>query len=217
MRKFIAGCVLLGAASIASAATTYTWNFSGGNVDFGNTQAFTSSPGSISITASGFTSNGVPGHLYGKNLGGDELGIGMVADPTGDHEIYFGTDFLQLDLQNVLAAGLTGLQFGMNSSTGGETWAVYKTSSAGTLSGAISIATGSNEAFHSISTSLRYLDFVVTGPGGCGNYCNNNDTPIGNALLYQFTGTTNTPEPSSVGMALLGLGAVGARLITSKL
>jgi hypothetical protein len=127
----------------------------------------------------------------------------MVADPTGDHEIYFGTDFIQLDLTNVLAQHVGNLQIAMDSSTGGESWRVYGTASAGTLVGATTLLNGSDESAHSISPTLKYLDIVVTGP-----------SPNGNVLLSHITGTV--PEPSSVGLVLLGLGFVGARWAKSR-
>src|ERR1700682_4750850 len=99
MRKFVIGGGLLVAASISNAATIYTWTFTGANTGLGNTSPFTSN--GVLITASGFTANGTPGDLYGKNLGGNEVGLGLTADPTGDHEIYVGTDFIQLNLANV--------------------------------------------------------------------------------------------------------------------
>jgi hypothetical protein len=202
MRRFVISCVLLGLAGMANAATI-TWTFTGANTDLGTTANFTS--GGITIQASGFTSNGVAGDLYGKNLGGDEVGLGMNADPTGNHEIYFGTDFIQLDLTNVLAQHVGNLQIAMDSSTGGETWRVYNTSSAGTLVGATTLFNGSDEAAHSISPTLQYLDIFVTGP-----------SPHGNVLVSQLTGTSSVPEPSSVALVLLGLGFVGARWNKSR-
>ena len=200
MRRFVISCVLLAVASIANASTIYTWTFSGANTDLGPTSLFTNN--GISILASGFVSNGVAGDLYGKNLGGNEIGLGMNADPTGDHEIYLGTDFIQLDLTNVLAQNIGNLQIMMDSSTGGESWRVYNTASAGTLVGATTLLNGSNQSLHSISPTLKYLDIVVTGP-----------SPHGNVLLSQITGTSSVPEPSSVVTMLLGLGLIGVSLM----
>lgn len=203
MRRFLIGCALLGVASIGNAATVYTWTFTGADVDLGHTSSFTSN--GVAITASGFTSNGVAGDLYGKNNGGNEIGLGMNADPTGDHEIYFGTDFIQLDLTNVLAQNIGSLLISMNSTTDGESWRVYDTSSAGTLVGATDLLDGSDQGTHSISPTLRYLDIAVTGP-----------SPDGNVLLHQLTGTSSVPEPGSVALVLLGLGLVGARWTKSR-
>ena len=198
MGKYLLTAVVVSLSSIASAATTFT--FSGPDTDLGQTSVFTAN--GISITASGFLSNGTPGDLFGKNNGGDETGLGLVADPSGQNEIYFGTDFIQLDLVNVLGA-LDNLQITMNSATAGETWRVYNTSSAGTLVGATDILDGSNELPHSISPSLRYLDIVATGP----------QSPAGNVLVYQLSGV---PEPSSVAMMLVGLGLAGLRFVKSR-
>ena len=164
MNRLIIGCGLLAVASVASASTLYTWTFSGANTDLGHTSNFTNN--GVTITASGFSSNGVAADLYGKSQGAGEIGVGMNADPTGDHEIYFGTDFIQLDLTNVFAQNISSLQIMMDSSTSGESWRVYNTASAGTLVGATTLLNGTDESLHSISpaSSKKYLDIVVTGP-----------------------------------------------------
>ena len=217
MYRFVFSCLFVGAASMAN-ASTITWTFSGANTDLGTTSNFTS--GGITITASGFTANGTPGDLYGKNLGGNEVGLGLTADPTGDHEIYVGTDFIQLNLANVFAQNISNLMFQMNSTTNGEAWSVYNTDSPGTLVGATTLTSGSDQLAHSISPTHQFLDFVVTGPApshqtyNCQNdYC---AQTVGNALLYQLTGTSSVPEPSSVALVLLGLGFVGARWTKSR-
>jgi len=203
MRKFVISSMLLAVAGIANATTTFTWTFSGSNTDLGTTSIFTNN--GVSITASGFTSNSTPGDLYGKNLGGNEVGLGLVADPTGNDEIYYkssSVDFIQLDLTNVIALNITNLQIAMNSTTSGEAWRVYDTSSAGTLVGATTLLNGNDQSLHSISPTLKYLDIVVTGP-----------SPSGNVLLSELTGTRTVPEPSSVVTMLLGLGLIGMSLI----
>jgi|SRR5579872_1342636 len=198
MRRFVTSCVLLAAASIAHGATAFTWTFSGSNTDLGTTEVFSNN--GVSITASGFASNGTTEDLFGKNLGGNEVGLGLINDPTGNDEIYYqssNVDFIQLDLTNVLAQHISNIQIAMNSVTNGETWRVYNTSTAGTLVGATTLLNGSNQqTLNSISPTHNYLDIVVTGP-----------SPSGNVLLYQLTGVT--PEPATfvlAGSALLGLG-----------
>lgn len=203
------GWVLLSVAGIANASTTFTWSFSGSNTDLGTTSSFSNL--GVSITASGFTTNGTPGDLYGKNLGVGEMGLGLNADPTGNHEIYYTsnvstTDFIQLDLVNVLAQNIGNLQFAMNSTTGTESWRVYNTASAGTLVGATTLLNGTDQSMHSISPSQQYLDFIVTGP-----------SPHGNVLLSQLTGTSSVPEPGSWVLALSGLGlAIASRMRLGK-
>ena len=126
MRKFVLSCMLLAAAGIANATTAFTWTFTGSDTSLGTTSVFTNN--GVSITASGYKTNGTTENLYGKDNGGNENGLGLVLDPTGDDEIYYTsniatTDFIQLNLTNVIAAGITNLQFAMNSVTSGESWA----------------------------------------------------------------------------------------------
>jgi hypothetical protein len=193
MRRFVITCVLLAVASIANASPTFTWIFSsnGSNTSLGNTSVFSNN--GISITASGYASNNgtTPNEaLYSKNGSGNEIGLGLVNDPSSQDEIYFGTDFIQLDLTNVLAANIRNLQIAMNSSTNGEAWAVYNTASAPTL--------------NSILPTQRYLDIVVTAPSN------------GNVLLYELTGTSSSPEPGSWVLVLSGLGLAIARWTKSR-
>jgi hypothetical protein len=199
MHRFVISSVFLAVAGVASASTSFTWTFSGSNTDLGTTSVFSNN--GVSITASGFTTNNTPGDLYGKNLGGNEVGLGLVNDPTGNDEIYYTsnaatTDFIQLNLTNVYAQGISNLKISMGSSTSGETWAVYQTNTNGLLPGGTALLTGTNEGIlDSISPTLKYLDIIVTAP-----------SPHGNVLLYQLSGST--PEPATFvlsGSALLGL------------
>jgi hypothetical protein len=100
--------------------------------------------GGITITADGFTSNSFasPTALFLKNGGGDEVGIGLVDDPSGQHEIT-GNNVIRIDFTNAVSAGVTNFDFQFNSSTAGETWAVFGSNSA--TSGFVSVATGSDE------------------------------------------------------------------------
>ena len=195
MRRFVVSCVLLAVASVANASTTFNLTFTGSSGDLVGPQTFTNN--GVSIIATGYSSNGVTTDLYAKNLLGDEIGLGMnTGDTTGDHEIYYGTDFIQLNLTNALAQSFSSFQIAMNSVTAGESWRIYSTNSAGTLVGATTLLNGTNEGvLDSILPTKTYLDIVVTGP-----------SPHGNALLYEFQGTV--PEPATfvlAGSALLGL------------
>jgi PEP-CTERM motif len=163
-------------------STTHTYIFDGQN-----------------LLASGF--NG--GDLYGKNSGTDEKGLGLVNDPSGDHEIWHKTtgaqDFIQLDLLNLINAGFTNFMFQMGSTTGTEQWQVTACSTAG-VSGSGPCAangstlTGTDESVHSVPVNLsatnHYLDF------------SSND---GNLLL----GSISTPEPGAGVLLLGGIGLLG--------
>src|SRR5260370_20634841 len=71
----------------------------------------------INVVATGF--NG--GDLFGKNKGGDENGLGLARDPSGDDEIFFKStgpqDFIQLDVLNLINASFHNFPVGMGSTT----------------------------------------------------------------------------------------------------
>jgi len=204
----VLGAALAGTLAFggAPAQANIVWDLStyGGNL--GPTSSYTSD--GYTITATGWLATDVggayqfpisPTDLYGKQLGGDEDGLGIANDPSGDHEIYFPS-FIQIDVSDPYAAGLTHYQFEMGSSTQGEQWSVF----------------GSNQPIanpppdynyqilydnytdeltpHDLSGYKYYL-FLYTGPQeGVGD---------SNVLLYK-TFAAIVPEPST--WALMGLG-----------
>src|SRR5947209_1108553 len=142
MIKTIVGIAALAAASAANAGVTINFNSSTGNL--GNSHTYTAS--GLSVTATGYSASGTQAALYGKNGSGDEKGLGVASDPSGDHEIYYpGTDFIQLDVHNLFGLA-TGASFFMGSTTSGETWKVYGSNIAGQL-GTL-LLTGSDESNH---------------------------------------------------------------------
>jgi len=167
---------------------------------FGTTISFATPTGDqgTSHTYSGITATAYgPGtqHLYGKNSGGDENGLGLTSDPAGQHEITVG-QFIQLDVTSL--QGLT-ISFVMNSSTSPDAWKVFESSSAFATSGS-STVTGTDENSHSITiaSGMKYLDFTATG---------------GNVLLSSISYTA-TPEPLSLG--LTGSGLLGLFLLRRR-
>src|SRR6266550_3367885 len=75
-------------------ANAITWNFSTPPGADGTSQVYASTPPSgVTLTAAGFSSPaqlaiGTPNvNLFGKNLGADESGLGLVNDPSGENEI----------------------------------------------------------------------------------------------------------------------------------
>ena len=188
--------VLIGLA-MAALLPAGTINFAGGG-SLGTSNTYGS------VTATGYLSNGHTGSLYGKGTAGgtgSEDGLGMQADPTHDDEIFAGTDFVQLDI-----SALSGtIQISL-SSTGGDTWAVYGSNTAGTLGGTMLASGGSDDGTEvtvTNATSYQFLDVKA----------------LTNNVLVQdlkYGGSeSSVPEPGTLGV--VGLGGVLIGLVRRKL
>lgn len=202
MLKVLLGSAALCAASAASAAVPINFNSAPGNL--GNSHTYTAS--GLSVTATGYSAAGVQTALYGKNGSGDEKGLGLVADPSGDFEIYYpGNDFIQLDVHNLFGL-VSGASFFMGSSTSGEQWKVYGSNSIGQLGSLL--LTDSDEGLHALSnwTQYNYYDFVAAGTVNQLGY-----RSAGNVLLGGLS-LTRAPEPATWAMMMLGFGAIGFTL-----
>ena len=106
-----------------------TWNLSLPNGTLGTSQAYTVN--GITVMAYGFN-NGSPGTataLYGKNEGPSETGLGINSDP--DHEIDIN-HFVQIDLNQIIAAGITSGTMTIGSMQAGEPANVYGSNTLGT-------------------------------------------------------------------------------------
>jgi hypothetical protein len=181
--------------------------------DLGQTATYTVSGLSVTASAFGLAGNGTADHLYGKGNGGDENGLGMTNDPSGDHEIYFREGFVQLDLGALVGKVIANQIFAaFNSTTSGETWTIYGTNTAGAVGSAILpstktvIATGGSESVNTLLTGgFQYYDFVSsTGAGGANG---------GNVLLKSLTVTPRgVPEPETWALMTAGFGGMGAML-----
>ncbi len=126
------------------------------------------------------TSTGTCPHLFGKNLGSDELGLGLTNDPSGENEITT-TSFIQLDLSKLVLTSST-ISFSANSVTNGETVVVIGTQIAGTL-GSGTIPGGSS-----------VFSCTILGPGnGCEGTFN-----IDNAGSFKFLDVTASDDASNV-------------------
>jgi hypothetical protein len=141
-------------------ASAITFNFNIPSGPLGTTQDYTVMGGTV--TAAGFSSPaalaaGIPNvNLFGKNDGGNENGLGLVNDPTGDNEIS-GTSLIRIAMGPGLMAPVT---FQMGSTTNGETWAVAGSNLA--TSGFVQQLTGTDEISHSIPF-FNFYTFSVVG------------------------------------------------------
>lgn len=191
MKHFtLLSCAII-AMGAATGANAGVFDFSSPTGDVGTSHTYTS--GSLTTTLTAF---GTPAaHLFGKADGGDENGVGMTNDTTGDHEIQFGKGFIQVD-----TLGLTSIQFSFGSTTEGEQWSIYGSNSAGVL-GSLLVSGSGEGANTAVLTTYRYYDVLSSSSSGGGN-----------VLLRNMTGVAAVPEPATWAMLLVGFGGVGAIL-----
>jgi hypothetical protein len=213
MSKFsgvLIASALAAAAALATPpaeATNVVWNFGvGTGGDIGLTTTQLSVPDSIPIIVSAFGITGTqpptPPDLFRKEVGGDETGMGLTNDPTGDDEISAGHGFIQLDLASLNAIPPTSfaLSFMADSTTSPDEWQVCITNTAGSDTCATPI-TGTDELIHTINTGGdRYLDVSAV---------------TGNVLLSELNANV-VPAPL-VGHGLPALLAIGGILFGAKL
>jgi len=134
-------------------------------------------------------------HLWGKNLGGDENGVGLTTDPSGEHEITAG-DFIQLDVTSLIGTQLTII---MGSTTGSDKWSIFGSNTALATSGSGGFS-GTSESSFTFTPTMKYLDFTAA---------------TGNVLLGSLSYTqSSVPEPGTFG--IVGLGGVLIGLLRRK-
>jgi hypothetical protein len=191
----------------AASATTLTFDLSSPSGPLGTSQTYTMS--GLSIVATGYDQTGALTALFGKNAGGDENGLGLHNDATGDNEIRFDQGFVQLDLSGLVGKVVLGSTvFSTNSTTFGEQWTVYGTNTAGSIIGATSLSSGQDESSNGLpdvgTVKYKYYDFVeTTNPEGQGD----------NFLIEDLTTTTaGVPEPATWAMMLVGFFGLGGMI-----
>jgi hypothetical protein len=207
LRKTLLTTALVGAAFLGiqyAQAAVVTWDLSTPGGLLGVSQNYTAGSPPITIRATGFI-NGtfVPGNetaLFGKEAGGDEVGLGLNDDPSGEHELN-GRNWIQLNVTNAVADHVTGLSFIMDSVTGctalpcrtGDSWRVFGSNSATSLGSQLPGLIGFDEGVsHSLPTGFDFINFQAV---------------TGNVLITSLSGTI--PEPSTWAMMLLGFAGLG--------
>jgi len=197
MRKLMlaaAGAAALAFSGVANAAVEI--NFNNPTGDIGTSHTY--SNGGLSVTA-----YGLGGDLFGKSNGGDENGVGIASDPTGNNEIW-GNSAIVLDVSSLLADQVTAAQFFMGSTTNGESWDVWVWNG----SNFIQELTGNTELTWTDLPNWGSTDFYAFTSGGT--------TPNNNVLLGGLSAVGGVPEPSTWAMMLLGFGAMGFALRRRK-
>lgn len=207
-RKLLIASAALAMAGAAKAGpVTFVFGPPAGNLT--NTHTYTDGGSGLSIVAKGFDGVGGTADLYGKNDGGDEIGLGLANDPTGDHEIHNGSGFVQLDVTDLLGkVDPLATFFSTGSTSDGEEWAVYGSNTSGSH-GLVALLTGTNEASHLLPSlgTYDYYDFVEA---------NHTDGTGDNFLIHGLTSREiehgGVPEPATWAMMLMGFGGLGAAL-----
>ena len=206
----LAGVLATSVAASGANATAVLFNLGSPTGNLGTTETYTNAATGLSIIATGYNAKGKKTDLYGKNGGGDEVGLGLTTDTTGDHEIQFHEGFVQLDLSDLFGKVKSGSTFfATGSATEGEEWGVYGSNKAGTYNSSNLLSHGTVETsqlFKDLGT-YTYYDFVeLNQTRGQGN----------NFLIAKITTTTGVPEPATWAMMLIGFAGVGAAVRMSR-
>ena len=194
MKKSLLALGVLAFSTGAHAAIVFNFGSPTGNL--GATEVYTDTGGSgLQVTATGYNNSNVLTDLWGKSAGGDEIGIGLANDPSGQHEIAAGFGHVQLDLLQLIGKA-ANVQFNMGSSTAGEAWNIYGSNTSGTQGSFL--LTGTTEASQLLPSfgQYRYYNFYAKNEGN-------------NVLLGGLSAIAAVPEPATWAMMLLGLGGIG--------
>ena len=173
------------------------WNFNSpvSPPALGATHDYMGTLGTI-ITATAF---GTPGtQLFGKGGGGDENGVGLTNDLSGENEITPGS-FIQLSLANInFTLNSVNMSFLADSTTAGDTWQVLGTNTSGTLAGATPILScvGSDGPGNPCETLMTL--------SGAGNFKFLDVTALEGNVLLSEVNTISVPAPI-VGAGLPGV------------
>ena len=208
IRSFLAvaaSTVLTGVAAFAG--STYDFSTAPSSMPSSSSWVFTN--GGLSITASGFTTPGnAPLNLFAKSDGVGETGLGFVG--TLENEIS-STNYMQLDVSDLLSHGVTSLTVQIGSLQTGEE-SIFSLSAVSGQLGAPAIATLTGGAVDqsyvvALNSGFDFIDITGGGP-------NTNPISSGNVVLesasFTSPGVPSSGVPDSGSTALLvGLGLLG--------
>jgi hypothetical protein len=194
--KCVLAVLAVAALGVSAQATPITINFQeNGTGNLGSSSTFTQSGASLTAYASPSQ------NLYAKNSGGDEVGLGIASDPTGDHEIY-GSTFIQLLSSTVSGFDVLSVSFG--STTDGEIGQIWYSPTLGTLGTFVGSVSSDTSFVIPIGDQNGYIG-IASGTAAPGN-----------VLLASATGTA-VPDSSStlmlLGGVLSGLGLIKRKLM----
>ena len=175
-----------------------------------------STRGLFSLTARGFTASDVATNLFSKTAGGDENGLGLTNDPSGDDEISLSHGFVQLNLDGLLSK-LHGFEFSMGSTTQGEGWSVFGSEddhpfNLTFLAQSIGV---NDEGVHLLPGGWDNYEFFYNGglpnlppsEGGCAGRLQRQRALV-HVRRHQDVG--GVPEPSTWAMFIAGFSLMGA-------
>jgi hypothetical protein len=215
MRKALLGMTAVAAFALSTAANAAdTIDFTNPAGDVGSAThvyAATGDP-TLFVTATGYASEGVTSpNLYGKNLGGDEVGLGLTAD-VPQNEIFRGA-FIQLNVTDLFGK-VTGVEFNFGSTTLNEQWEVYGSDVAGTLGDALLYGINDEGAHNLFDAAFNWGNYDYYSFRSLGTGTNGLDgSTTGNVLLGNLLLTTPAvPEPATWAMMLLGFAGIGVAL-----